>query len=178
MLWVSVPWELTPVHLLGLQDVTHLLQGQFSRGVRLFGRGDPAPALATVDQLSEVAAAQRDRYAGAPDLVLRADLLRGCCDGCVASVSTPTDAAGGNPHHQGEPGVGIGREGDLLIVETTGSSSALGELTSTSDKLFVRGEDDWVQFRASARRDCPGVGPAGSGLVGIPRLLIREGGAV
>lgn len=76
MLWVSVPWGLTPVHLLELQDVTPLLRYQFSRGVRLLGRGDLAPALATVDQLSEVAAAQRDRYASALALVLRADVLR------------------------------------------------------------------------------------------------------
>ena len=70
MLWVSVPWGLTPVHLLELQDVTPLLRYQFSRGVRLLGRGDLAPALATVDQLSEVAAAQRDRYASALALVV------------------------------------------------------------------------------------------------------------
>jgi len=48
MLWVSVPWELSPVHLFELQDVTPLLRDQFSRGVGLLGRGDLAPALATV----------------------------------------------------------------------------------------------------------------------------------
>jgi len=76
MLWISVPWELSPVHLLELQDVTPLLRDQFSRGAGLLGRGDLVPALTTVDQLSVVAAAQRDRYAGALALVLRAEVLR------------------------------------------------------------------------------------------------------
>jgi len=77
-----------------------------------------------------------------------------------------------------EPGVGLGREGDLLIVEITGSSSALGELLLTSDKAFVPREDGRVEFRLSARRNGLGVGTAESGLIGIRRLLMREGGAV
>jgi len=324
MLCVSVPWELSPVHLLELQDVTPLLRDQFSRGVGLLGRGDLAPALATVDQLSEVAAAQRDRYAGALALVLRAEVLRrmarweesldairralhwlelrvspvarynegvavylegvvhyvlraegkvmatfayaqealadsvrhwgfehndaraaDCQEiirwmrrllelqpevgfGDVAMVvpvyefvnrtAVRTDAVVVHPfqimipdsviaeyaspeirsvqldvvsllypHPQTEyaairitreePGVGLGRDGDLLIVEITGSSSAPGELRLTSDKPFVRRADGRVEFRSSARRNGPVAGHAGSGLMGIPRLLIREGGA-
>jgi len=325
MLWVSVPWELSPVRLLEFQDVTPLLRDQFSRGVGLLGRGDLARALATVDQLSEVAATQHDRYAGALSLVLRAEVLRrmarweesldairralhwlelrvsplarynegvavylegvvhyvlraegkviatfayaqealadsgrhwgfehkdarvaDCQDvirwmrrllelqaevgfGDVAMVMpvyefanrtvVRTDAVVVHPlqvmipdsviaeyafpeirpvqldvvsllypHPQTEyaairitreePGMGLGRDGDLLIVEIAGINAASGELILTSDKPFVRREDGRVEFRSSSRRNGLVAGHAGSGLIGIPRILIREGGAV
>jgi hypothetical protein len=324
MLWVSVPWELASVHLLELQDVPPLLRDHFSHSAGLIERGQLVQALAAVDQLAEIAAAQRDRYTGALALVLRADVLRrmarwegsldairralhrlelrvspvarynegvavylegvvhymlraeekvvatfayaqevladserhwgfehndaraaDCRDivrwmrrlmelqaevgfGDVAMVMpvyelvnrtvVRTDAAVVYPlqimipdrvvaeysppevrpvqldvisllvpHPQtqyvairvpkDEPGVGLGREGDLLIIEVTGSSSASGELILTSDKPFVRRQDGRVEFRSSARRNDLGADHARSGLMGIPRVLIRERGA-
>ncbi|MGC9346891.1 MAG: hypothetical protein ACP5JG_02030 [Anaerolineae bacterium] len=64
-----------------------------------------------------------------------------------------------------------GRRGDLLVVETVVPRSLNEELVLTSEKPFVRRSDGRVEFRPAFR---DGAEPA-ERLVGIPRVLIREG---
>jgi len=318
---VSVPWELTPLHLLELQDVTPALADQLRHSAELVSQGDLTAAQRAVDQLLRAASARRDRYVGALGLVLGAELFRrlarweDCLDairrglhwlesrvspvarynegvavylegiahyvlgaeekvavtfayaqetlsvserhwgfehsdaraadcrnvirwmrrlmelrdtahsGDVALVvpvyevvnrtAVRTDAAAiplcqvtipsevlakyapseitpilpdavtvltPRPYVQyaairiTQDGPDFGREGDLLVVEITGSGLSSGELVLTSDTPFVRRDNGRVELRSSARRSVLGMQLAGSGLMGIPRVLIREGG--
>lgn len=61
--------------------------------------------------------------------------------------------------------------GDLLIVEATTPELSEGGLTLTSDKPFVRQDDDRVAFRPAVRNG----EQSAKGLAGIPRLLIKGG---
>jgi hypothetical protein len=64
-----------------------------------------------------------------------------------------------------------GRRGDLLVVETVVPRSLNEELALTSETPFVRRSDGRIEFRPVVR---DGMEPA-ERLVGIPRVLIREG---
>ena len=71
--------------------------------------------------------------------------------------------------------LGQGKKGDLLIVEVTGTSVAVGGPPLTSDVPFVRRGDGRIEI-GFATQDVPEVTwPAGGGFVGIPRVVIREG---
>ncbi len=67
-----------------------------------------------------------------------------------------------------------GRTGDLLIVEVTGSSSAADELVLTADRPFVRRSDGRVEFRSYSQDASGAQWSSGQGLIGIPRILLRE----
>jgi hypothetical protein len=69
--------------------------------------------------------------------------------------------------------LGQARRGDVLIVELTGSLASDAGLTLTDDRPFTRSPDGRVAYR-SAASVLPGTGVLGPGVVGIPRVLVRE----
>ncbi len=121
---------------------------------------------------AEVAA----RYLTPDHLLLQLDTLPVLClrpGGQYIAVRIPEDATG----------LGWGRAGDLLVVEVTKSSvaaqsNARREFVLTSDQPFSRRSDGRVEFRSSLQRAESGVSFSDRNLVGIPRMLIREGDKV
>jgi len=321
MFWVSVPWELTPVHLLELCDVAPLLRDQFRHCAELIAGRDLASAETVVGRLAQVTSAQRDRHAGALALLLRAELFRrqsrwedaldavrralhwlegrvspaarynegiavylegivhyvlgaeekvvatfayaqqvlseserywsfGSVDGRAADcrnviswlrrlmelrttdvsdelalvmpcyelvnravvrtdavlirpydITIPTEVLAEfipsdvqpiqidtvtifHPHLRAQyaavritkDGPAFGRSGDLLVVEIVAGAPTSGELVLTTDTPFVRRADGRVEFYASSEHSGVGTRLTGPGLIGIPRVLIREGG--
>ena len=67
-----------------------------------------------------------------------------------------------------------GRKGDLLVVEVTGPSSGADELVLTAERPFVRRGDGRVEFQPYAQDASGAPWSSGQGLVGIPRILLRE----
>lgn len=75
---------------------------------------------------------------------------------------------------EGTPPFGEVKMGDVLIVEVTGSVSGSGELVLTSDHPFVRGSDGRVTFGPAPQSRDAGADGTAPGVMGIPRVLIRD----
>lgn len=71
-----------------------------------------------------------------------------------------------------------GKVGDLLVVEVTGASSHPSELLLVSGRSFSRRVDGRIEFEPALAPVPSRAHPSERGIVGIPRILIREGGAV
>lgn len=76
MRWVSLPEELTALHLLDLSLGPPILRDALSRVHNALAAGDPGGALGATLRVSELALSQHDRYSGALAYAVRADLLR------------------------------------------------------------------------------------------------------
>lgn len=72
--------------------------------------------------------------------------------------------------------VGLGGicKGDLLILEVTGLGPGSGELVLTWDRTFVRSDAGHVAFHLAPGTSDLASPSVGSGLMGIPRVLIKD----
>lgn len=67
------------------------------------------------------------------------------------------------------------RKGDLLIVEMLRARRSARDSSPRGAQPFVRRGDGRIEFRTALLEGTTDAGPVAQGLIGIPRVLIREG---